>query len=66
MTPYTDPAGRQWHPYAVEFDSPDSAHGSPDGVFLVTLFAISDLHAQLQVDAMRETARVAGQVVGTS
>ena len=51
MTPYTDPAGRQWHPYAVEFGP---------------LFAISDLHAQLQVDALRETARVAGQVVATS
>lgn len=59
MTPYTDPAGRQWHPYAVEFTS-------PEGTFLITLFAISDLHAQLQVDAMRETARVAGQVVGTA
>lgn len=68
MTPiaYTDPAGRVWNPYVVEFTSPDSAVGHAEGVFSFIVYAISDLHAQLQVDAVRETARVKGQLVHRS
>ncbi|MGE0350916.1 hypothetical protein [Hydrogenophaga sp.] len=53
-----DPAGRnmRWHLYSVEFDS-------PDGCFMFQIYAISEEHAQLQVQAIRETARLCGRVV---
>jgi hypothetical protein len=51
-----DASGRAWSLYAVEFDS-------PDGRFQFYLYAISMEHAHLQVDAIRESARVSGQVV---
>jgi hypothetical protein len=52
---YVDPQGRKWNLYAVEFDS-------PDGDFTVTLYAISHAHACLQLDALKETGRVVGQI----
>jgi hypothetical protein len=54
----TDPHGRNinWNLYAVNFDS-------PDGKFSFHIYAISDEHAQLQVDAIRETATLEGQVL---
>lgn len=65
VKPYTDSAGRVWKPYSVEFRSPDSAVGAAEGVFSVTIHAISDLHAVLQVEALRETAAVKGELLGT-
>lgn len=47
--------GYEWYPYRVEFES-------PDGVFSFALMAISDEHAHLQVEAIRETAQVAGKL----
>jgi len=55
----TDAAGRVWHPYAVEFTS-------PDGVYLTTLWAISPYHAELQLEALKETGRVKGQITHQS
>lgn len=54
---HADANGRTWRPYSVEFDS-------PDGAFSVYLYAISWDHARLQLDALRETGRVAGEVCG--
>lgn len=53
-----DPHGRnmQWSMYAIEFDS-------PDGSFGFNIYAISDDHAELQLQAIKETARVAGKTV---
>lgn len=53
---YRDEKGRNWHPYSVEFSS-------PDGTFQVEVWAISHDHALLQVEALRETAVVTGQIV---
>lgn len=49
--------GPLWLPYAVAFDS-------PEGEFEVHVYAVSRLHAQLQVEALRETARVVGVTTG--
>lgn len=54
---HTDHAGRVWHPYAIQFTS-------PDGTYECHIYAISDEHAELQCQALRETARVAGQTIG--
>jgi len=53
---WADPKGRKWHPYSVTFES-------PDGMFVCYLYAISADHAQLQLEALRETAEVQGRVV---
>ena len=50
-------ARRTWRPYAIDFES-------PDGRFSVHLYAISAMHAQLQLEALRETGKVTGVVVG--
>lgn len=47
--------GFQWNLYSAEFDS-------PDGRFGFYLYAVSDSHAQLQLDAIREGARLIGRV----
>lgn len=52
---HIDASGRMWHPYSVEFDS-------PDGTYSVYLYAISWEHANLQLDALREAGRVTGEV----
>lgn len=54
----TDPLGRNftWHRYEVEFTS-------PDGKFTFPLYAISDDHAELQLQAVKETARVSGRTI---
>jgi hypothetical protein len=54
---YTDPKGRRWCLYCADFES-------PDGVFSVYLYAISDEHAHLQLDAFKETGRMLGKVEG--
>lgn len=53
---WTDPKGRVWEPYAVTFES-------PDGMFSIRLWAISEEHAHLQLDALKETGEVQGKVV---
>ena len=52
-----DPQGRPmtWTPYQVQFTS-------PEGTFSCHIYAISDLHAQLQLDALKETGRIDGRV----
>jgi hypothetical protein len=52
---YKDERGHTWNLYAIEFDS-------PDGDFTVTVWAISDSHAQLQLDALKETGKLLGQI----
>lgn len=47
--------GYNWYPYRVEFES-------PDGIFSFALLAISDEHAHLQVEAIRESAHLAGKL----
>lgn len=53
---YRDPKGLVWHPYSVEFNS-------PEGTFAVEVWAISYDHALLQVEALRETATVKARIV---
>lgn len=54
---HTDPQGRVWHPYAVKFES-------PDGPFECHIYAISDDHARLQLEALKETGQINGQTIG--
>ena len=54
---YRDPEGRLWHPYAVKFTS-------PDGTYECHIYAISDEHAQLQLEALQETGELNGQSIG--
>lgn len=55
----TDAAGRRWFPYAVEF-------ASQEGAFIVTIWATSDYHAVLQLEDLKATARLRGQIVHQS
>lgn len=48
--------GREWHPYDIQFES-------PDGRYSVYLYAISEEHAHLQLDALKETGKVIGKVI---
>ena len=52
---YKDPQGIVWHPYSVDFTS-------PEGKFEVHIYAISPEHAHLQLAALKENGRVLGQV----
>lgn len=54
---HKDHAGRIWRKYTCSFKS-------PDGTYAFDLWAISDDHAQLQMDALKETAVVNGRVEG--
>lgn len=60
MIPYrlshVDPQGRVWHPYAVKFES-------PDGTYECHIYAISDGHARLQLEALKETGHISGQSI---
>lgn len=47
--------GVKYRLYAVDFES-------PDGKFSFDIYAISEEHALLQVDAIRETAKLSGLV----
>lgn len=58
MEEYTDEQGRKWHPYGVEFDS-------PEGSFGVDLWAVSYDHAELQLQALKENGRIIGKRVET-
>ena len=48
--------GYNWYPYTVQFES-------PDGTFMFGIWAISDDHAELQVQAIKETAIVKGRLI---
>jgi hypothetical protein len=50
--------GMEWRLYGVEFES-------PDGKFGFNIYAISDEHAAMQVEAIRETAALVGRIEGT-
>lgn len=54
-TQYKDEQGRRWRLFAIEFDS-------PDGDFTATVWAISREHAQLQLDALKETGKLLGEI----
>lgn len=56
MNEFIDSRGYKWSPFAVEFDS-------PEGSFEFVIWAISHEHAELQLQAVRETGRVSGQIV---
>lgn len=61
---YTDPSGRVWRPYSIEFTSPDSSiDGAVEGHFSFMIWAISREHAQLQLEAIRETATVGNELI---
>ena len=53
---YIDPQKRKWHPYEITFDS-------PDGNFCFHIYAISDMHAAMQLEAIKETGRINGQTL---
>jgi hypothetical protein len=55
VKPYTDPKGRVWRVFNIEFES-------PEGKFHCKLWAISWLHAELQLEALKETGKVAGEL----
>ena len=48
--------GRTWYLYSVDF-------GSPDGKYSVYLYAVSDDHAHLQIEALKETATFSGRIL---
>lgn len=52
---YVDNKGLEWGVYSISFDS-------PDGVFTAELWAISHEHAELQLQALKETGRVDGRI----
>lgn len=56
---HVDAKGLVWKLFSVEFDS-------PEGTFSTYLYAISWEHAQLQLDALRETGRVFGEICGVA
>ncbi len=53
-SPNGDPG---WKLYAVDFDT-------SDGTFSTYLYATSQYHAELQVEALRDSARIRGEVKG--
>ena len=55
---YIDPQGRKWHPYEVIFDT-------PEGEFGIHIYAISDEHARLQLQDLKETGRINGQTIAS-
>lgn len=56
VKPYKDPLGRTWRRYNVHFTS-------PDGTFGFWIWAISDYHAQLQLEALKETSVISGEAI---
>lgn len=51
-----DARGHHWKLYSISFES-------PEGTFSFDIYAISHEHAELQLDAIRETAKVDGELV---
>ncbi len=48
--------GRDWHLFDIEYQT-------VDGKFLVYMYALSFEHAEIMLAELKETARVAGQVM---
>lgn len=46
-----------WFPYTIQYSS-------PEGPFQAHIYAINDYHAQLQLEALKDTGRLIGKVVG--
>lgn len=57
MSTYIDNKGYVWQPYSIEFDS-------PEGLFSFDIYAISFEHAELQLQAIKESAKVSGRLEG--
>lgn len=56
MTTKIKKDGYTWYPYTIRFES-------PDGAFMFGIWAISDEHAELQCQAIKETATVQGRLI---
>lgn len=56
LAPTTTEAGRTWHLFAVDFDT-------PDGRFSTYIYAISHEHASAMLEDLRETGSIRGQIV---
>lgn len=54
---HVDEKGRTWNLYGVDFES-------PDGKYSVYLHAISFDHAELQLEALKETGKIYGVIRG--
>lgn len=54
---YIDEKNYRWYPYSIEFES-------PEGRFTFEIYAVSKEHAELQLQAIRETAKVISRIVG--
>lgn len=54
---FKDAADRTWYPYEVQFTS-------PDGIYACHIYAISDDHARLQLDALKESGQMVGRIIG--
>lgn len=53
---YTDYRGYSWDEYSIKFES-------PEGTFTTSIFAISFEHAELQLQAIKETGKIVGKLV---
>lgn len=49
--------GRRWYLYDVEYET-------PDGRFSTNIYALSDGHAAMRVQELRETAVLSGRILG--
>lgn len=54
---HIDSKGFTWRPYGVDFTS-------PDGYFSFYIYAISFDHAHLQLDALKKTGKIYGEIHG--
>lgn len=54
---FKDAAERIWYPYEVQFTN-------PDGTYACHLYAISDDHARLQLEALKECGQIVGRIIG--
>lgn len=51
-----DASGFEWKPFLISFDS-------PEGNFSFEIFAISHEHAELQLDAIKDSGKVDGELI---
>ena len=56
MIQHIDQSGYVWKPFSVHFES-------PEGTFAFFIMAVSMEHACLQLDAIKETGAVVGEIV---
>ena len=57
MKPTVHVNGREWHLFTVDYQT-------ADGNFATYIYALSFEHAVMMLDELKQTARVAAQVVG--